>query len=421
MKAILIFFLPFLILVPAYGQEDTLDVSRKDALNIFLDCMFCDQSHIKREIPYVNYVRDRKEGQVHVMVTSQSAGSGGREYTFHFLGQLDFAGINDTLTFTSNTDNTNEEIREGQVRILKLGLMQYVSKTPLAQHINISYALPIEEEVKEDKWNSWVFRARIGGYANSQKSYSSWDMDGSFSASRVTPEWKMDFDIDYNRSHNSYETSEGTLVDDRHSEYFDALVVKSLTDHWSAGGSVDIFSSTYSNYDLSIQFRPGIEYNIFPYSESTRKQLRILYRPGLEFNNYTDTTVYNKTQETLVSQRLDIAYEVIQKWGSVNISLGWKNYFHNWNINNLNFFTSLNIRIVKGLRFNLGGGASLIHDQINLPKGGATDEEILLKRRELETNYRYFFHMGLSYTFGSIYNNVVNPRFGGSGGYYIIY
>jgi len=76
---------------------------------------------------------------------------------------------------------------------------------------------------------------------------------------------------------------------------------------------------------------------------------------------------------------------------------------------------------VKGLRFNLGGGASLIHDQINLPKGGATDEEILLKRKELETNYRYYFHMGLSYTFGSIYNNVVNPRFGGSGGYYIIY
>jgi len=42
---------------------------------------------------------------------------------------------------------------------------------------------------------------------------------------------------------------------------------------------------------------------------------------------------------------------------------------------------------------------------------GASLEEILLRRRELETSYYYYFSIGLSYTFGSIYNNVVNPRF----------
>ena len=49
-------------------------------------------------------------------------------------------------------------------------------------------------------------------------------------------------------------------------------------------------------------------------------------------------------------------------------------------------------------------------------KGGATPEEILLRRKELETNFEYFTSFGFTYTFGSIYNNVVNPRFGNIGG-----
>jgi hypothetical protein len=54
----------------------------------------------------------------------------------------------------------------------------------------------------------------------------------------------------------------------------------------------------------------------------------------------------------------------------------------------------------------------MMHDQLALVKGGATREEILLKRKELASTYTYFTYFGLSYTFGSIYNNVVNPRFG---------
>jgi len=41
---------------------------------------------------------------------------------------------------------------------------------------------------------------------------------------------------------------------------------------------------------------------------------------------------------------------------------------------------------------------------------------VLLRLRELETQFEYFTSFGLTYTFGSIYNNVVNPRFGNSGG-----
>ena len=68
---------------------------------------------------------------------------------------------------------------------------------------------------------------------------------------------------------------------------------------------------------------------------------------------------------------------------------------------------------MEGLSLNLRGSVSQIHDQLALQKEGATEEEILLNLRQLETSYDYNASIGLRYTFGSIYSNVVNPRFGG--------
>ena len=161
---------------------------------------------------------------------------------------------------------------------------------------------------------------------------------------------------------------------------------------------------------------PGIEYDIFPYSESTRRQLRLLYKVGFNYVNYMDSTIYDKTEESLWLHSITAAYEVVQKWGSINMSLGYSNYFHDWSKNNLSMDGYLSLRIAKGLSVTVGGGASIIHDQLGLVKGGATTEEVLLRRKELATQFQYFTSFGFSYTFGSIYNNVVNPRFGNSGG-----
>jgi hypothetical protein len=161
---------------------------------------------------------------------------------------------------------------------------------------------------------------------------------------------------------------------------------------------------------------PGIEYDIYPYSQSTRRQLRLLYRIGYTYNDYKDSTIYNKTKESLWLHSISTAYTVVQKWGSINLSLGYSNYFHDWSKNNLFVDGFIELRIAKGLSFNFGGGASLIHDQLGLVKGGATTEEVLLRRKELATQFQYFTMVGFSYTFGSIYNNVVNPRFGNGGG-----
>jgi hypothetical protein len=62
------------------------------------------------------------------------------------------------------------------------------------------------------------------------------------------------------------------------------------------------------------------------------------------------------------------------------------------------------------------GSTSLIRDQVYLLRRGSSPEEILVRRRQLATDYAHSLYLGVSYTFGSIFNNVVNSRFAGSSG-----
>jgi hypothetical protein len=173
---------------------------------------------------------------------------------------------------------------------------------------------------------------------------------------------------------------------------------------------------------LSVNPSPALEFNLFPYSESTRRQLRFLYRIGYQGVQYREVTIYDKLSENLWNQSLSVTLDLKEKWGSVSTTLSGSHYFHDIDKNRLNLFTILNVRLFKGLSVFAFGGGSRIHDQLSLPKGSATLEEVLLHIKQLETNYNYFFSVGLSFTFGSIFTNVVNPRFGsdGAGGISII-
>jgi hypothetical protein len=371
---------------------------------------------IRREIPYINYVRDIRDAQVYIITTSQHTGSGGKEFAYFLTGQEKFAGMRDTLIYRSSPDDTEDQIRIGQVNVLQQGLMRYVVQTPLSQHIRISFSRPMSDRVKTDKWNNWVLNASVSGMLNGQKAYSSSEISGNLGARRITSDWKVDLGAEYNYNFDKFEFDDQILTSINNRRSFESLFVKSLGDHWSAGGTAEIESSTFNNYKLKVSLMPGIEYDIFPYSQSTRRQLRLLYSAGYLHQSYADTTIYEKMRENLWGHSLKAAYEVVQKWGSVNVSLDWFNYLHDWSKNNLALDGWVNIRIARGLSFEMGGGAAMVHDQLSLVKGGATREEILLKRKELATLYTYFTYFGLSYTFGSIYNNVVNPRFGNQSG-----
>ncbi|MCX6221001.1 MAG: hypothetical protein NTZ69_08425 [Bacteroidia bacterium] len=389
-----------------------IDTLRKDALNVFMEA----SDYVRKEIPYVNYVRDIKDAGVYIISTYQNTGSGGSKRTYFLVGQLENTGMKDTISFVTSPDEKEDEIRVKEVRTLKMGLMRYVAKTPLSKYMKISFSEPLSETVSSDKWNSWVYRASFNGWFDGQQTYKSTNLNGNISASRVTADWKINLSGRYNYGIEKFIVSDETINSNNNSKSLNSLVVRSISDHWSYGGSIYLGSSSYSNTIFSGSFLPGIEYDLYPYSQSTRKQLRLLYSLGYKYTNYLDTTIYNMTKEGHLMHSFNAAYAVVQKWGSINLSMNYSNYMHDWSKNNLSLNGWLDLRISKGLSVNFGGGASLIHDQLGLVKGGATTEEVLLRRKELATQFQYFTSFGFTYTFGSIYNNVVNPRFGNSGG-----
>ena len=384
-----------------------------DALTVYISTNDEDLSvdFIRKEIPVISHVRDPKDARVYVIITSQETGALGTEYSFFLIGQHDFTGMADTLTYHSSSDDTAEKTMEGQVHTLKMGLMRYIQRTPMSGFAEITFKDGMNEELSADKWDNWIIRLFLGGMLRGERTNKYYNIWGGFNTARVTEEWKMEFSADFGNNLEKFKVDEGEVISQNQIKVADALVVKSLNHHWSLGAKGHIGTFTYSNYRLKYYLFPGIEYNIFPYAESTRKQVRFMYSTGPVFHHYFDSTLYDKLDEQLWGHRLDIAAEVIQKWGSLDAYLGWKNYFHDWSKNNLAFRGSMNIRVAKGLQIKISGGASMIHNQLNLPKAGASTEDILLRQKELSTQYSFFTDLTVFYTFGSIYSSVVNPRF----------
>jgi hypothetical protein len=295
-----------------------------------------------------------------------------------------------------------------------MGLMRYVAKTPVSSRVSIDFTEKVKPTSVVDKWNFWVFSLSADSFLNGEESYYSQMIYGSFSANRVTPNLKIRLSISGMFQKSKFDIGGQLYESSYESQSFSGLVVKSINDHWSAGGYFSAYSSTYNNIKLGLNPAPAIEYDLFPYSQSTKKQLRFLYRVGFNPVRYRQETIYNETSENLWKESLEVTLELKQKWGTISTSLEGSHYFHDFKKNRLELWGEVSLRIFKGLNFNIYGGGSRIHDQLSLVKGGATWEEVLLQRQQLETSYYGYFSVGLSYTFGSIFSKVVNPRFGGS-------
>ena len=400
----------------AQENQTNIEELKKTALKVYLDCDSCDLEYIKTEITFVNYVRDRLEAQVHILITTQATGGGGREYTLSFIGQSDCRDLNDVQKYFSSKTDTDDEVRRGLVKVLKLGLMGYVGRTPIARRIAVDYARPQASGPARDRWHSWVFSLSGDGYFSGEESYMSRMVDASFSANRITPASKLRLGLSVDTSKQRYEVEDATITGTTSSWDLSGLFVKSLGEHWSAGAYFEAMSSLYDNIDLAVIVAPAVEYNFFPYSQSTRRQLRALYRLNLAPVKYRDETIYGKVRETLIQESLSLTLDLREKWGTISVSAEGSHYFHDFTKYRVDTFSIVNLRLYKGLSVYVMGSYSWIHDQIYLLGREPTYEEMLLRLRALPMNNNYFVAVGFQFQFGSIFTNVINPRFGSSGG-----
>ena len=407
-------FASLLMPVAASAQQGSQNL---EAVRVFLDCQaHCDFNHLRREILYVNWVRDRQDADLHLLITSERTGGGGEQYTMKYIGLRGFQGVDDEVVFSTRQGDTSDEVRNQVSQRIGLGLARYAQRGSFADRLRLTFQAPEAGATgpalkPRDPWNLWVFSTGVNLSTNGESRSSSNNYSGQLSARRITEQWKFNASIRGSRSTSRYELGDETLRS-RTSRYsMGSALVRSLGDHWSFGLDLRGSRSTVDNYELSVRAAPGIEMNVFPYKESTRRQLVFVYSLGLSYSNYRDTTIFNRLKETRPTQHLAIALEATQPWGLVHASLSGSNYLDDFSKNRVSMFAGLQFRVVRGLNYQVSGFYSRVRDQLSLEKRGATDEEILLRLRQLKTSYYYGINTGLSYTFGSTFNNIVNPRF----------
>ena len=392
-----------------------------EQLRVFLDCRRCDTDYLRTEIRFVDYVRERTDADVHILVTTQQTGAGGQEYTFQFTGQRQFEGVGEDLRFTSGPTDSEDVVRQGIARVLRAGLVRYAARTPLLERLQLSFSTPAVGAAGasvpgRDPWNRWVFRTSLSGFGNGEASYEQRSWSLSVSANRTTADWKNVLSISTRSSLSDFEVGDRTVRNEQSDRTGSILSVRSVSDHWSVGGRTNANRSSFLNRDLALRVAPAIEFNVFPYSESTRRQLTLQYSAGANRVAYNDETIYGQLTETLWDQALTASYNMTQRWGTVRVSSEALHYFHDPSKYHLTSFGNLDLRLIKGVSLTFFGGVDRIRDQLHLAKGNLTPEQILLRQRQIATSFRYFGQVGLSYSFGSIFSSVVNPRMGNSGG-----
>lgn len=407
MKKIILIHLLFIFINEGISQEDSV----KAVLKVYINCEECDLAYMRQELPYINYVRDRRLAQVQVITSEQSTASGGSEYSLQFLGLNEFDKMNDTLTFSLPPNFSTDEFRNKMNQYFLLGLTRYIAQTDYADKWIVSYDGVMTNSEVKDKWDYWVFNISANGWFNGEKYYASKNIYTDISADRITNESKIQFYFNNNYNKNNYYVDDTTeIVSLFKSYYAGGSYAKSITEHWSAGINTDYNSSLFNNIRFNVNAGIAAEYNIFPYSESTRRQFRFFYKAGPRYDVYFDTTILYKTKQLWWYHEAGCYLKLVKEWGAVSTYISYMNFLNNFKYWGTFVYTEASFNLFKGFALTLSGNFNLIQNQVSLPLEEATQSEILLKQKQLPTDKRYWFSVGISYTFGSIYNNIVNPR-----------
>jgi hypothetical protein len=390
------------------------------AFSIFLDCTdsSCGPNFYRTELDFVDHVRERTAADVHVLVADENTGGGGRRYTLAFYGQREFEGLSDTLVVTTPQGATEDERRRTLVRAIRLGLTRYLARTPEGSRVVVSLDAPTASAARadttSDPWNAWVFRVGANMNGNSEQQYESANINGNVRAGRVTEKWKTNLRVDEYYSESKFMVNGERITTVRRDFGGSALQVRSLGEHLSLGARAGASSSTYLNQKLAANAAGAIEYDLYPYRESTRRQLVTQYSIGARHYVYNDTTIYFRIRESRPYESLSISFEEKQTWGSVYAGANGYHFLDDLSKSRLNISMSTDVRIVRGLTLSAAMNYSVIHDQLYLAKGKLSKDEVLLQQSQLQTGYRANYRLALNYTFGSVLNNVVNPRLTGN-------
>jgi hypothetical protein len=381
---------------------------------IFIEGVRLDMDYLRRNMRFVDFVNDPAVSDIHIIINSQTSGSGGRVYSIRFISRT-FENFSEyTITATTASSDTEEESRKKITDALILGVMPFINESGESGKLSIRYQSDGDEETKNvetvDPWNHWTFRGDFNGGINAEERRKNYDYSINLRADQVTEKWKLRNSAFVSVRTTKIKNDDKLYTSERVSNNFSSSVIRSLTERWSTGTFINYSRNNYTNFQYSVSAKPAIEYNIFPWDISDRKVFTMAYYIGPIWSKYYEETLYGKFDEFLWQQTIRLDLQLVETWGEINAELRASNYLHDFSKNNISLDTRLSIRIVRGISVNFRFNIEKIQDQIYLPKGEASLEDVLLNNVQLPSSFEIGADVGLRIQFGSIYNNIVNNR-----------
>ncbi len=402
---------------------------------VFFDCdgPDCNFQYYRTEIDWVDWVNVREVSDIHLIISSVGTGAGGREYLLDFIGRGAAEGYDDEMVLQSLPTDTDRERLDRMTHALSIGFARFAAVQGYGELATVEgrpggaadpSARVVAPQEVDDPWNLWVFRINARGNLNGESLSKRENLFGSFNASRVTPTWKINLSTNVNFQGQEYELEDSTLTDNRYDWGVRPYVVYSFSEHWSLGVRAEVARIVRFNQALRWEVTPAIEYSVFPYEEATRRALTVSYRMGPAYREYLEETVYLQSEETRWEHSLEVDFSQRQPWGEAGASVSASQFLflpsdplYEEGLYNVSLRGDIEFRVIRGLNLQLDGNIEWVQDQIYLSADGVTDEEALLRLQQQETDFQYGVSIGLSFQFGSIFNNVVNNRFNRAQGF----
>lgn len=403
-----IYFLSLFCTVVGSAQEGS-----KESLKLYIDCD-CERNYIQQEIIFVDHVRDQALANIKLFIYDIANGSGGRTYTLDFNGSGDYKGIINERIFDTNTNMSPDDVRNGLIEKIRSGLLKYVMESDLED--KVVYQISGEGSVERqdidfnDPWNNWLFEIYGEAKLDRESSKKEFEYKLGLKSNRVTEKWRIRTELQMRQSNNRFTSADETFTSDRTMYAVDGSVVRSLSDHWSAGIFTSALHDTFKNLDFRYSVSPAVEYSIFPYKEVLRREITFAYKIGYFYNDYIEPTLFFQSQEGIFNHSLQVELRFRQPWGNLDTRLRGSSFLKDFSKNSLQLNSSISVRVFKGLAVRFSGNFEIVHDQINLSGGSASIEDVLLQQKQIATDFELNLRIGLSYTFGSAFNTIINSR-----------
>lgn len=397
--------------IPVAGPTDA-------PLRVFLDCRvgpWCREDFYVLALPWVDFTRDRIDADVQVLFRTLEAGGGGQSLSIAFLGRNRFLGRADTVSLTTLPNAAEDAVRRRVADAMKVVLAPWALRTAAGPRLRVDYdapaAPPAAAERTHDPWNLWVAQVGLNGNGNVQSRYRGTNLNGNVLLRRIAERYKFQGGAYFSSRFDRFRLSDTSTFTNRvRSVVGFARSVWAIDDHWSWAVVARYDYDEFRNTRAAWRAAPGIEYNVFPWRDAASRQLTVAWGPSLESFAYEDTTVFGRVREVRPRHVFTANLATRQSWGTTNVTLRAGQFLDDLAKSNVGLETNAQLRIVKGLALDIIAGASRVRDQLFLARGGLTEDQILVRQRALATNFEGFLAVGVSYTFGSIYNTVVNPR-----------